>query len=134
MKTKLIAAMLALACAPSFAGTVVAAAMPGASAPLAFCTGDAGAANISPAGTPAMIQAIFLQGCSNNVYMSIAEDQMSAWGSSASKKGKYYMIGNTNGGAPRVYKDAAGVAPEVSPGTVPTPGSYMGAAQALGST
>lgn len=128
MKTKLSFIVLALASTTAFAAAPTAKTMNGTTG-VAFCTGDAGAANISPASTPQMIQAIFLQGCSNNVYLNVAEDNMAAWGASASKKGKSYLIGNTNGGAPRAVSGAT-----VDPATAPDPSTHMTAAQALGSS
>lgn len=124
MKTKIIvAAIAAMAATSSYA-------VPLAIGGAVVCSGTAASVAIEPQTTPAFIQENFNQGCSNNVYMNAGENNISAWAVTASKKGKYYFIGNTNGGAPRA--DTAGAL--VDPATAPDPSTRLGDAEALGSS
>lgn len=123
MKTKIIvAAVAAMAASSSYAATM--------GADVAVCDdGTAKSVAIALASPPGFIQETFNQGCSNNVFMNVGENNIMAWAASASKKGKYYFIGNTNGGAPRAKTSAT-----VDPATDPTPTSHMADAEALGSS
>ena len=125
MKLKSIVLALSLASGSAFAAT-----MAGTTA-VAVCTGVTGD-NVAIVAAPTVstggfIQEDFNQGCSSNVYLSVAETATSAYGASYSKKGKKYMIGNTNGGAPR----ADGDLPTTVPAAVPA--IQMTNAAALGS-
>lgn len=123
MKTKIIAAAFAaMAASGSYAVTM--------SGNVAVCDdGTAKSVPIALAASPGFIQETFNQGCSNNVYMNVGENNIMAWAASASKKGKYYFIGNTNGGAPRAKTSAL-----VDPATAPAPTDHMADAEALGSS
>lgn len=113
MKIQLIAAgaLCAIAAMPSFATDL--------------CKGDGKEAAVTTASK--FIATSFTQKCSNNVISKYDEDNLAAWVSSASKKGKSYFIGNTNGGAAIPMAGA-----EVKAGTDPDPSTYLTDAKKLG--
>ncbi|MBN8441481.1 MAG: hypothetical protein J0M28_07245 [Thauera sp.] len=112
MNKKLIFGLVAsLVAAPSFA--------------TALCAGDGKDVPVKTA--TKFIATDFSQKCSANVISAYDEDNVGAWIVSASKKGKNYFMGHTNGGAAVPVKDAS-----VTPGTDPTPATHLDAAKALG--
>lgn len=113
MKIQLIVAgaLCAFAAMPSFATDL--------------CKGAGDDAPVATAGK--FIANGFTQKCSNNVFSAYDEDNAAAWVASASKKGKSYFIGNTNGGA-AIQKDGA----TVTAGQDPKPDTYLPDAKKLG--
>lgn len=93
----------------------------------ALCAGAGADVDVSAASPTKFIATPFKQKCSNNVISAYDEDNAGAWVAAASKKGKSYFIGNTNGGA-AIPKSGVSVAA----GTDPTPATYLPDAKALG--
>lgn len=114
MKIKLIVGLAAAVLAmPSFATTL--------------CEGEGKDANVAEASK--FISKSFKQKCSNNVFSAYDEDNAAAWVVSASKKGKQYYAGHTNGGAAVALEESVA---KVTPGTDPTPATYLTNAAELG--
>lgn len=68
----------------------------------AVCDGGSGAnVDIAPAGTPAFIKVGFTAKCSANVYSNYSENDNQVGVVAASKKGKNYFGGGSNGGGVR---------------------------------
>lgn len=112
MNKKLIFGLVAsLVAAPSFA--------------TALCAGDG--AQVAVATADKFIATGFTQKCSANVISAYDEDNIGAWIVAASKKGKNYFMGHTNGGAAVPVSGAS-----VTPGTDPTPATHLDTAKALG--
>jgi hypothetical protein len=96
-----------------------------------ICNGTAGAAPGKL--TSAADGSVFLQQemkfkCSGNVIMSADQDTSKAWAAAASKKGKFYWGGNTDGGSAQKLGTT-----EVVSGTDPTPDSVLDTAKTAGS-
>lgn len=90
-----------------------------------LCKGDGKDAAVETAGK--FIATAFTQKCSANVISQYGEDNVGAWVVTASKKGKNYFMGHTNGGAAIPVPKA-----EVKAGTDPTPGDHLSEAEKLG--
>ena len=118
MSKKLIFGLIAgLVAAPSFAASL--------------CAGDGKDVDVK-AGTGTAVKFIatdFKQKCSNNVISAYDEDNAGAWVASASKKGKSYFMGHTNGGAAIPIPGVT-----VTAGTDPKPADQLTEAQKLGET
>lgn len=101
-------------------------------AAIAPCTGTAGPASASLAtstdGSTFVRNAMNFK-CSNNVWVSADQDSSKAWVAAASRKGKFYWGGNTDGGSAAKLGTA-----EVSPGTDPTPGTQLDTAKTAGTS
>lgn len=101
-------------------------------ATVAVCTGTAGPAAARLA--KSSDGSTFLKNdmnfkCSNNVLASADQDAEKAWVAAASRKGKFYWGGNTNGGSATKLGTA-----EVTPGTDPSPSGQLNAAKIVGAS
>ncbi len=96
------------------------------------CTGTAGAAvaklDAKTDGTTFIQQDMKFK-CSGNVIMTADQDTAKAWVAAASKKGKFYWGGNTDGGSAQKLGTT-----EVVSGTDPTPSGQMSTAKTAGSS
>lgn len=115
MNKKLIVGLIAgFIAAPSFAAAPD------------LCKGDGKDAAVEAAGK--FIATAFKQKCSNNVFSEYGESNSGAWVVAASKKGKNYFMGHTNGGAAIPVPGAD----EIKASADPSPGTYLTKAEALG--
>ncbi len=120
---KKILMMLALI---GFAGTASA---------TALCAGDAAATSkdVKAADTVKFIRTDFKMKCSAKVFLDYDEDNAMAWAASASKGGACFVIGNTNGGAPKQLNDDCSPAkPDYTSATDPKPADKINDAKKLG--
>lgn len=112
MNKKLIVGLFAsFIAAPSFA--------------TALCAG--GGVDVKIAKGTQFIASDFTQKCSANVISAYDQDNVGAWVVAASKKGKSYFMGHTNGGAAVPIPNVS-----VTAGTDPTPDTHLTKAKALG--
>jgi len=96
------------------------------------CTGTAGPAVAALA--TATDGSVFLREamkfkCSNNVFLSADQDSAKAWTASASRKGRYYWGGNTDGGSASKLGNS-----EVTPGTDPSLSGPLDIAKTVGTS
>ncbi|MEF8734870.1 MAG: hypothetical protein CRU78_17570 [Candidatus Accumulibacter phosphatis] len=116
----------------AFGGLVLGAGafVPAHAAAVAACTGTAGPAVAALAaatdGSQFLRETMQFK-CSSNVFLNADEDTAKAWVAAASRKGRYYWGGNTDGGSAARLGTA-----EVSSGTDPTPGGQLDAAKVAG--
>lgn len=101
----------------------------------ALCDGASTATGKDVTPDSKFIKTAFKMNCSANVLSQYGEDNATAWTATASKKGACYIIGNTNGGAPKQATSTCSPgSPDFTSAADPTPASKLSDAQALGSS
>lgn len=113
------------------AGFVLGAGTFGSAYATTICNGTAGPASgklDSAADGSKFLQQDMKFKCSGNVIMAADQDTAKAWAAAASKKGKFYWGGNTDGGSAQKLGST-----EVVSGADPTPDSQLDLAKTAGS-